>query len=89
MSYQYPGHRIQSAQIGRLAHPDSLANYIAQLVVRDIKEKDPNARADISVILNSGIHLSGPIKTRNYPGLPKLGIKILKYVKEVGYGPGY
>ncbi len=85
MTNTYPGYRIVTAQIGRQAHPDVLANRIAQQGVAEVLSRDPAARADLNVILGNKVYFGGQIRSENPPEEDRLREIIIKTVKGVGY----
>ncbi|MEK6983092.1 MAG: methionine adenosyltransferase domain-containing protein [Nanoarchaeota archaeon] len=94
MVYQYPGHSVVTAQIGRQAHPDVLANIIAQDIVAHHIEIKPDSSNDVNVTLGGRvILLTGQIRPEwliNYEQLRSIVNKAMgevRYPNEGIYNP--
>jgi len=86
MNYNYPGQNVVTAQIGRQAHPDVLANLIAQNIVAYTLSLDPYARADVNTTIGNDIIISGQIKLRGpFLDFLKLADIAKDTVDNVGY----
>lgn len=86
----YNGFSERTAQFGRRAHPDVLANRICQYEVEYLLRKDPQARADLSLVLGSKfILLSGQVKTVFPLRQEKLEQIARAEIEESGYGSSW
>ena len=85
MNYLYPGLPQVTAQIGRRAHPDVLANRIAQEVLASVVSQDPNARADINVTVGEFISLDAKIRSTSPPQKKEIAELARETVRKVGY----
>ena len=94
MYHAYPGQSVVTAQIGRRAHPDVLANTIAQYAVAQILGRDPTAKADLNIIVGKSVFLDGKIGSANPPSQTELAGTIARtlvdsgYTAQWGYDPG-
>ncbi|MBI2657575.1 methionine adenosyltransferase domain-containing protein [Candidatus Woesearchaeota archaeon] len=86
MAYLTSGYQVRTAQIGRQAHPDVLANILSQDAVGAVLDKDPSARADINATIgNKIILISGQIRSFDAPSGRELGRLARSTIREVGY----
>ena len=86
MKYKNIPYSVVTAQLGRQAHPDVLANILAQEPVRRTLERDRDGRTDINVLLgNKVILVSGQIHSIDPLTGREIGKLIREKVEEVGY----
>lgn len=85
MYHAYPGQSVVTAQIGRKAHPDVLANTIAQHIVGTFLFYDRGSRIDLNVALGPRAILGGQAKSACWPDPLELVDVVDRCVKGVGY----
>lgn len=86
MTYFHNGYTSHTAQIGRHAHPDVLANMIAQRLVALAMSRDSYFRGDINTTLGNRIILvTGQISSLSPPTQSEMQSEVLETIKEAGY----
>ncbi len=75
-----------TGQLGRLAHPDVLANLIAQYIVAYALSLDPFAKADVNVTVGKSIiYIPAQIRSENPPSESAIERIAIEAVRTVGY----
>src|SRR3989338_1453202 len=94
MNYLYPGQQTLTGQIGRIAHPDVLANLIAQYAVAYTLSLDPLAKADVNATVGkSTIYIPAQIRSKNVPDestierIARETVRMTGYSGRWGYDP--